>query len=168
MSSQKPKTQLGKTLLFLGVATFVVLIDQITKALALTNLHTFQTVPFILDIVRFTLVFNDSAAFSLGGSATWVFTLLSTIASLALLWFGPKFRTTGWLILIGLALGGVVGNLVDRLFRSPGFPNGHVVDFIQIPFNFPIFNMADSAITISAAIIAIRIIRGEKLGGRSD
>ena len=168
MSSQKPKTQLGKTLLFLGVATFVVLIDQITKSLALTNLHTFQTVPFILDIVRFTLVFNDSAAFSLGGSATWVFTLLSTIASLALLWFGPKFRTTGWLILIGLALGGVVGNLVDRLFRSPGFPNGHVVDFIQIPFNFPIFNMADSAITISAAIIAIRIIRGEKLGGRSD
>jgi signal peptidase II len=168
VSSQKPKTQLGKTLLFLGVATFVVLIDQITKALALTNLHTFQTVPFILDIVRFTLVFNDSAAFSLGGSATWVFTLLSTIASLALLWFGPKFRTTGWLILIGLALGGVVGNLVDRLFRSPGFPNGHVVDFIQIPFNFPIFNMADSAITISAAIIAIRIIRGEKLGGRSD
>jgi signal peptidase II len=168
VSSQKPKTQLGKTLLFLGVATFVVLIDQITKSLALTNLHTFQTVPFILDIVRFTLVFNDSAAFSLGGSATWVFTLLSTIASLALLWFGPKFRTTGWLILIGLALGGVVGNLVDRLFRSPGFPNGHVVDFIQIPFNFPIFNMADSAITISAAIIAIRIIRGEKLGGRSD
>lgn len=168
MSSQKPKTQLGKTLLFLGVATFVVLIDQITKAFALTNLHTFQTVPFIFDIVQFTLVFNDSAAFSLGGSATWVFTLLSTIATLALLWFGPRFRTTGWLILVGLALGGVVGNLVDRLFRSPGFPNGHVVDFIQIPFNFPIFNIADSAITISAAIIAIRIIRGEKLGGRSD
>ena len=168
MSSQKPKTQLGKTLLFLDVATFVVLIDQITKAFALTNLHTFQTVPFISDIVQFTLVFNDSAAFSLGGSATWVFTLLSTIATLALLWFGPRFRTTGWLILIGLALGGVVGNLVDRLFRSPGFPNGHVVDFIQIPFNFPIFNIADSAITISAAIIAIRIIRGEKLGGRSD
>ena len=168
MSSQKPKTQLGKTLLFLGVATFVVLIDQITKAFALTNLHTFQTVSFISDIVQFTLVFNDSAAFSLGGSATWVFTLLSTIATLALLWFGPRFRTTGWLILIGLALGGVVGNLVDRLFRSPGFPNGHVLDFIQIPFNFPIFNIADSAITISAAIIAIRIIRGEKLGGRSD
>jgi signal peptidase II len=168
VSPQKPKTQLGKTLLFLSVATFVVLFDQISKALALTNLHTFQTVPFILDIVRFTLVFNDSAAFSLGGSATWVFTLLSTIASLALLWFGPRFRTTGWLILIGLALGGVVGNLVDRLFRSPGFPNGHVVDFIQIPFNFPIFNIADSAITISAIIIAIRIIRGEKLGGQSD
>lgn len=168
MSPQKSKTQFGKTALFLGVATLIVLLDQLCKALALNNLHTFQTVPFIFDIVRFTLVFNDSAAFSLGGSATWVFTLLSTVASLALLWFGPRFRTTGWLILIGLALGGVVGNLVDRLFRSPGFPNGQVVDFIQIPFNFPIFNIADSAITISAFIIAIRIMRGEKFGGPSD
>jgi len=159
------RTQLGKTSLFLAVAVFVVLIDQLTKFLALANLHPFESVPFIFDTIRFNLVFNDSAAFSIGGSATWVFTLLSSLATLALLWFGPKFRTTGWLILIGLALGGVVGNLIDRLFRYPGFPNGHVVDFIQIPFNFPIFNIADSAITISAAIIAMRIIRGEKLGG---
>lgn len=165
MITNPNRTQLGKTLLFLAVAIFVVLIDQLTKFLAVANLHPFESVPCIFDTIRFNLVFNDSAAFSIGGSATWVFTLLSSLATLALLWFGPKFRTTGWLILIGLALGGVVGNLIDRLFRFPGFPNGHVVDFIQIPFNFPIFNIADSAITISAAIIAIRIIRGEKLGG---
>ena len=165
MITNPNRTQLGKTSLFLAVAVFVVLIDQLTKFLALANLHPFESVPFIFDTISFNLVFNDSAAFSIGGSATWVFTLLSSLATLALLWFGPKFRTTGWLILIGLALGGVVGNLIDRLFRYPGFPNGHVVDFIQIPFNFPIFNIADSAITISAAIIAMRIIRGEKLGG---
>jgi len=147
------------------VSVFVVLLDQLTKFLAVANLHPFESVSFLLDIIRFNLVFNDSAAFSIGGSATWVFTLLSSLATLALLWYGPKFRSTGWLILIGLALGGVVGNLIDRLFRYPGFPNGHVVDFIQIPFNFPIFNIADSAITISAAIIAIRVIRGEQLGG---
>jgi signal peptidase II len=147
------------------VSVFVVLLDQLTKFLAVANLHPFESVPFIFDTIRFNLVFNDSAAFSIGGSATWVFTLLSSLATLALLWYGPKFRSTGWLILIGLALGGVVGNLIDRLFRYPGFPNGHVVDFIQIPFNFPIFNIADSAITISAAIIAIRVIRGEQLGG---
>ncbi|MEI8231422.1 MAG: signal peptidase II [Actinomycetes bacterium] len=168
MSTSLKRTQLGKTLLFLGVAVLVVLIDQLTKILAVANLKPFESVSFIYDAVRLNLVFNDSAAFSLGGSATWVFTLLSSLASLALLWFGPKFRTTGWLILIGLALGGVVGNLIDRLFRNPGFPNGHVVDFIQIPFNFPIFNIADSAITVAAAIIAIRIMRGEKLGGKSD
>ena len=155
-------------MLFLGVAVFVMFFDQLTKILAVANLQPFESVPFIFDLVRLNLVFNDSAAFSLGGSATWVFTLLSSLATLALLWFGPKFRTTGWLILIGMALGGVVGNLIDRLFRNPGFPNGHVVDFIQVPFNFPIFNIADSAITIAASIIAIRIIRGEKLGGKSD
>ena len=165
MSTSSKRTQLGKTLLFLGVSVFVVLLDQLTKFLAVANLHPFDSVPFLFDIIRFKLVFNDSAAFSIGGSATWVFTLLSSLATLALLWYGPKFRSTGWLILIGLALGGVVGNLIDRLFRYPGFPNGHVVDFMQIPFNFPIFNIADSAITISAAIIAIRVIRGEQLGG---
>lgn len=155
-------------MIFLAVAVFVILIDQISKIFAVANLHSFESVPFIFDLVRFTLVFNNSAAFSLGGSATWVFTLLSSIATLALIWFGPKSRTTGWLLLIGVALGGVVGNLLDRLLRNPGFPNGHVVDFIQLPFNFPIFNIADSAITISAFIIAIRVVRGEKLGGRSD
>ncbi|NDE68970.1 MAG: signal peptidase II, partial [Microbacteriaceae bacterium] len=105
---------------------------------------------------------------SLGGSETWVFTILSSLATLLLLWFVPRFRTTGWIVLGGFALGGVAGNLVDRLFREPGFANGHVVDFIQLPFNFPIFNIADTAITISALIIAIRVMRGEKLGGTSD
>lgn len=155
-------------MLFLGIGVAVVLIDQLTKALALTYLKPFESVPFIFDLVRLTLVFNDSAAFSLGGSATWVFTILSSLATLLLLWFVPRFSTTGWVVLGGFALGGVAGNLVDRLFRAPGFANGHVVDFIQIPFNFPIFNIADSAITISALIIAIRIMRGEKLGGTSD
>jgi len=155
-------------MLFLGIGVAVVLIDQLTKALAVTYLKPFESVAFIFDLVRLTLVFNDSAAFSLGGSATWVFTILSSLATLLLLWFVPRFRTTGWVVLGGFALGGVAGNLVDRLFRAPSFANGHVVDFIQIPFNFPIFNIADSAITISALVIAIRIMRGEKLGGTSD
>jgi signal peptidase II len=81
------------------------------------------------------------------------------------LWFGPKFKTKSWLLLGGLALGGVSGNLIDRLFRTPGFPNGHVVDFIQIPFNFPIFNIADIAISSAACLIALKVVKGEKFGG---
>jgi signal peptidase II len=117
------------------------------------------------DLLQFTLAFNDRAAFSLGGASTWVFTLISSTVALALLWFGPKFRTRSWLILGGLALGGVCGNLIDRLFRAPGFPNGHVVDFIQIPFNFPIFNIADIAICSAAFLIALRVMLGQKIGG---
>ncbi len=143
----------------------VIAFDQLTKALALSNLELYKPVPVIGEILHFTLALNDRAAFSLGGASTWVFTLISSVVALGLIWFGPKFKTRGWLILGGLALGGVCGNLIDRLFREPGFPNGHVVDFIQIPFNFPIFNIADSAICIAAFLIALRIIRGQKFGG---
>ena len=153
------------TLIFLGVGVLVIVFDQLTKALALANLERYTPVPVIGDILQFTLAFNDRAAFSLGGASTWVFTLISSTVALALLWFVPKFKTRGWLILGGLALGGVCGNLIDRLFRAPGFPNGHVVDFIQIPFNFPIFNIADIAICTTAFLIALRVILGQKIGG---
>ncbi|MFZ4117398.1 MAG: signal peptidase II [Rhodoluna sp.] len=153
------------TLIFLGVGVLVIIFDQLAKELALANLERYTPVPVIGDLLQFTLAFNDRAAFSLGGASTWIFTLISSTVALALLWFGPKFRTRSWLILGGLALGGVCGNLIDRLFRAPGFPNGHVVDFIQIPFNFPIFNIADIAICSAAFLIALRVTLGQKIGG---
>jgi signal peptidase II len=149
----------------LGVAIGVITLDLLTKALALRFLEIYEPVPVLPGILNFTLAFNDRAAFSLGGANTWVFTLLAALACLFLLWFGPKFKTKNWLILGGLALGGVGGNLIDRLFRDPGFPNGHVVDFIQIPFNFPIFNIADMAISSAAFLIALKVVRGDKFGG---
>lgn len=164
MSKPKKFNRSG-LILSLGTALVIVFLDQLTKLLALTFLKPFEPMNVIGDLLRFTLAFNDRAAFSLGGSTTWFFTLTSSLATFALLYFVPRFETRSWLILGGAALGGVVGNLIDRLSKDPGFPNGHVVDFIQIPFNFPIFNIADMAITISATIIAIRFIRGEKLGG---
>ena len=131
----------------------------------LKYLELHRPVTVIPDVLNFTLAFNDRADFSLGGSSTWVFTLISTIVALALLWFGPKFKNSLWVTLGGLALGGVSGNLIDRLFQSPGFPNGHVIDFIQIPFNFPIFNVADMAITSASFLIALRVVVGDKFGG---
>ena len=147
------------------MAIGVITLDILTKALALRFLEIYEPVPVLPGILNFTLAFNDRAAFSLGGANTWVFTLLAALACLFLLWFGPKFKTKNWLILGGLALGGVGGNLIDRLFRDPGFPNGHVVDFIQIPFNFPIFNIADMAISSAAFLIALKVVRGDKFGG---
>jgi signal peptidase II len=60
-------------------------------------------------------------------------------------------------------LGGIVGNLIDRLTRSPGFPEGHVVDFLQLPFGFPVFNVADICITFSMTSVVILVMRGVKL-----
>ena len=153
--------------MFLSIALTVVFIDQLTKFLAVHFLNPYEPVSVLGEVLKFTLAFNSKAAFSIGPASTWVFTIISSLATLALLWFGPKFRSRDWLILGGFALGGVAGNLIDRLVRSPGFPNGHVVDFIQIPFNFPVFNIADMAISVSAALIALKVIRGERIGGKS-
>jgi signal peptidase II len=64
----------------------------------------------------------------------------------------------------GIMLGGVTGNLIDRLIREPGFAVGHVVDYIQIPFNFPIFNLADMAIFTICSLSVIRVMRGDQIG----
>jgi signal peptidase II len=117
------------------------------------------------DVLGWYLTFNDSAAFSLGFGATWIFTIISAIAVLALIWFAPKMHTPGWSASAGILLGGVLGNLIDRLTKAPGFPNGQVVDFIQIPFNFPIFNFADICISGVMTLVVIRVFRGDTIGG---
>ena len=167
MNTQGKKPRSRNNVLFLVIALFLIFVDQLTKFLALKFLEPSVSVEIIDDVLRFILIFNDRAAFSLGGPVTWIFTVISTLAALALLWFGPRWKTRGWRIIGAVALGGVVGNLIDRLIQPPGFPNGYVIDFIQLPFNLPIFNIADVAITTSAFLIAIRVIRGEPLGGKS-
>jgi signal peptidase II len=149
---------------FLVTAWFVIAIDQLTKFLVIENLKTGDAVPVFGDLLKFVLVYNDSAAFSLGFGATWIFAITSSIATLVIIWLAPKLETIAWSIIGGVALGGVVGNLVDRLFREPGFGIGHVVDFISIPFNFPIFNIADVAIVAVAFIVVIRVMQGAPIG----
>jgi signal peptidase II len=146
------------------LAALVVFVDQLSKALVIVNFEPGKLSPMIGELIQFNLVFNDSAAFSIGFGATPVFAVISSVAALIFLWLSRKVETKSWAILLGVALGGVVGNLVDRLTREPGFGRGWVVDFIQIPFNFPVFNLADSAIFIVAVITVIRVMRGEKIG----
>lgn len=146
-------------------AAAIVAADQFAKALAIQFLQPGVPKPVFGSLLGWYLVYNNSAAFSMGFGLTWLFTAISSIAALVLIWYGTKVRTLGWSLLAGLALGGVVGNLLDRLFRAPAFGRGLVVDFIQIPFNFPIFNLADSAICIAAVIVVVQVARGRKLGG---
>lgn len=154
-----------RVLLSLTIAVAAVFVDQLTKAVALGMLSPFTRVDALGSLLGWYLTFNDSAAFSLGWGVTWFFTLISTVALLVLLWALPKANTVGWAILGGFLLGGITGNLIDRFTRAPGFPNGQVVDFIQIPFNFPIFNIADCCISITMVIVAVRMVLGEPVGG---
>jgi signal peptidase II len=110
-------------------------------------------------------LFNDSAAFGIGFGYTWILAVISLAAALATIWYSRKLESISWSVMTGIFLGGVVGNLIDRLIREPSFGNGHVVDFIQVPLNFPIFNLADTFIVSMAILSVVRVMRGENLGG---
>ncbi len=159
-----PLASTRRSLWFFSFAALIVLIDQAAKAIVLANLEPGRYYDAIGSVLRWYLVRNDSAAFSLGGGVTWAFTLFSAVAAVAVIWASQRIQTRSWAISAGVLLGGILGNLIDRVSRDPGFPNGHVIDFISLPFNFAIFNLADSAIVVVAIITVIRIMRGERLG----
>ena len=151
--------------LYLVVALVAITVDQLTKNLAIATLELGTSYPVLGEVLSWRLLYNDSAAFGLGFGYTWILAVISTAAALATIWYSRKLKSISWSLMIGVFLGGVVGNLIDRLIREPSFGNGHVVDFIQVPFNFPIFNLADTFIVSMAILSVLRVIRGESLGG---
>jgi signal peptidase II len=76
------------------------------------------------------------------------------IVAASIFYYARKVTSTGWAVALGLALGGIFGNLTDRIFRNPGALQGEVVDWIQLP-NWPVFNVADMAVVSSAIFIAL-------------
>jgi signal peptidase II len=153
-----------RTLLF-GVAALVYAADVATKHLAVSLLEPGRPVEVVGDLLRLTLVRNPGAAFSTGTSFTVVLSLIAIAAVVTVLVLSRRVASAGWAVALGLLLGGVAGNLTDRVFRSPGVLRGHVVDFLQLP-NWPVFNLADIGINAAAALIVIQSLRGRGLDGR--
>jgi len=151
--------------LFVAVALALISVDQFTKNLAIASLKLGVDYQVLGEALTWRLVYNDSAAFSLGFGQTWILAVIAAAATLATVWYARKITSVSWALMAGVFLAGVVGNLIDRLIREPSFGNGHVVDFIRIPFNFPVFNLADIFIVSMATLTVIRVFRGENLGG---
>jgi signal peptidase II len=161
---KKTATKRQRIAVFFLLAILIVAVDQISKFWAEANLDS-TSVPVIGELLHFRLAYNNAAAFSIGLGATWILTLISLTASILLVWYGPRVKTMSWAVAAGFALGGAVGNLIDRAFKPPQFLNGWVVDFIQIPFNFPIFNLADTFL-VTAVILSVALtLRGDEIGG---
>jgi signal peptidase II len=150
---------------FVAVALVLITLDQFTKNLAIATLTLGIDYPVLGEVLSWRLIYNDSAAFSLGFGQTWILAVIAAAATLATIWYSLKITSISWAVMAGIFLAGVVGNLIDRLIREPSFGNGHVVDFIKIPFNFPVFNLADIFIVSMAILTVIRVFRGEDLGG---
>ena len=141
------------------IATPVVMLDQVLKHLMVQRIEGGPGVPLIGDLLRFDVVRNPGAAFSLGaGGATFFFTALAVLVSASLLGFAHRLGSGTVLTCAALLLAGTCGNLIDRILRAPGGGHGHVVDFIHIA-NFPIFNLSDMAITASVATYLFITIR---------
>jgi len=105
------------------------------------------------------LVFNPGAAFSFATSFTFIFTILALLAVGVIAYYAIKIADRWWAAVLGLALGGILGNLTDRIFREPSIFNGHVIDWIELP-RWPVFNVADIAI-VCAALLSVLLIAKE-------
>lgn len=140
--------------LLLSVAAVVLLLDIGTKVLAVRYLTPGQPVSIVGDTVTWTLVRNSGAAFSMATGYTWVLTLVAVGVVIGILWMGPRLVSPWWALGLGMILGGALGNLVDRFFRSPGPLRGHVVDFLSIGW-WPVFNLADPAVVGGAILLVV-------------
>jgi signal peptidase II len=139
-----------------GVVALIVGADQLTKSWAVAALAD-GPVRVIGDTVRFELVRNSGSAFSGFRSYTPLLAVLAIVITVFIA-RAAREATDRW-VLVGLVLvlGGALGNLGDRLARSPGFLRGHVVDFVAVGW-WPLFNVADSCITVGAVILVARTL----------
>ena len=147
-----------------GVSGSVIALDQLTKFLAERLLVMHQPVP-VLPSFNWMLTYNPGAAFSFlagaGGWQRWFFLVLGSLVSIALIVWLTRLRPEEKRLALALALilGGAIGNLIDRAWL------GQVIDFIQLYYDrwyWPAFNIADSAITIGAALLVLDSLLGER------
>lgn len=148
----------GRTICYL-VALLTLVADVATKSWAVASLADGRPRKVVGALLSFHYARNPGAAFSFATGSTWIFTLIATVVSGVIIVIARKIVSGPWALALGLLLGGSLGNLGDRIFRSPGHLRGLVVDWIELP-HWPIFNLADSAIVIAAAFIAVLSIRG--------
>jgi len=144
-----------------GVAAYA--LDVGTKQWALSALAD-RDINVVGDLLVLHLTHNPGAAFSTGTEFTVVLSCLALVALVAVLVLSVRLASPLWSLGLGLLLGGVGGNLTDRVIREPAVMRGHVIDWLMLP-NWPVFNVADMCIIGAAGIIILQSIRGVTLRG---
>ena len=170
MRSRNPLRPAAAGIVIAILAVVVLAADQLAKTAAIDALPPERVVPVFGDVLQFYLVRNPGAAFSLGEGVTWLFTIaLAVVAAVIVFLAVRRVRSRLWAVVLGLLLGGVLGNLTDRLLREPGFPVGHVVDFISTPWMMPaIYNVADVFIVSMMISVALLVLFGLRLDGTRE
>jgi signal peptidase II len=143
-----------------AIVVGVVGLDQLTKAWAVAELADGPR-QILGDDIELTLTRNTGSAFSLFQGFTPLLAVLAVLL-VAVLVRAVRRADDLWIVVaLALVLGGAMGNLIDRMARSPGFLRGAVIDFVSVG-SFPTFNVADSAITIGAVLLVARTLLGDR------
>lgn len=125
-----------------------------------------QIIEVLGPVLQWHFVRNPGAAFSLASGQTWIFTGFAVLVIVVIAVLSRRIQSFAWACVLGLVLGGVLGNLTDRLFRAPGFGVGHVVDYISTPWLLPaIYNIADMGIVFGMILFVWLTIRDVRLDG---
>ena len=174
MTGRAPLHKAAASAIIAILAVAVLAADQLSKHFALQNLPLQKNLPVLGDFLGFYLVKNPGAAFSFGSEATWVFTIALAVVAVAIVWLATtRVRSRMWAVVLGLLLGGVLGNLTDRLLREPGFAVGHVIDFINTPWMWfwtspAIYNVADIFIVSDMILVALMVLIGVHMDGTRE
>ena len=148
----------------LAIALAVLALDIATKITVVATLSRRAPIRLLGGFLTLRVDRNPGAAFSIGPSLTIVFSAIAVGVIIYILRTSAKIRSLAWAASLGLLLGGAAGNLVDRLFRSPGPLRGYAVDWIEVP-HWPVFNLADSAIVCGGVLAVLLAARGIRIDG---
>ncbi len=151
--------------ILLGIAAAVLALDIASKAIVVATLSDRAPIRLLGGLLTLRESRNSGAAFSIGTSMTVVFTLIAVGVIIFILRTSRRIFSLPWAVALGLLLGGAMGNLTDRIFRSPGPFRGWVVDWIQVP-HWPVFNLADSAIVCGGVLMVLIAARGYRIDGK--
>ncbi len=144
-------------------ATVIVVVDQLTKSFALANLAD-GPIDVIEGVLTLRLTYNPGGAFGVLQGVPNFFLIATVVIVVFILYWARTVESAGWAIPLGLVLGGGLGNLFDRIFRDTG---GQVIDFVDLQV-WPVFNVADSAITIGVLALLVMSFRAERRTDDTD
>jgi signal peptidase II len=148
----------------IAIAVTALALDVITKAIVVATLPDRPPIELLGGLLTLRVLRNSGAAFNIGNGMTIVFTVIATGVVVAILRYARRLRSLPWAITLGLLLGGALGNLADRLLRSPGIFRGHVVDWIELP-HWPVFNLAVASIVCGGVLAVLLASRGLQVDG---
>ena len=144
-----------------GTAAVVLALDQLTKQLVVTNLAGRPPLDLVGSFVQLRYTTNSGGAFSLLTGAPLFFGIMAMVIIGGIIYASRRAQPLSLLVVLGLILGGALGNLTDRLLRGEALLRGEVVDFVKVGI-WPVFNLADSCVVVGGILLALLLSRTER------